>query len=582
MNPARPLVVLGIDSERSAQGAIAAALNQAGLTYRFISDRKKVIGGCTQLKPDLVMLFADLGSELATAVLETLAGDVTFGKLPVVVVTREVADAPFIRGMCTGVVALMPGPIAQRHGPILTALSAELSGRPGSVSGTEATQLPQLLTHLQNAQRTGVLTVDAKTPHEASASFVRGRLERARSLGASGQEALEMMCAQRPGRWSFSEMTGKQGDGAGVVIEFGDMNTGEVEVAIVQGTPEDEPLAYELEKNPPAPTTKAPSPVAATNKVQLLLVDDDEALLRMFSTLFGKHGFEVTTAADGQQGAEAASTRDFDAVLADLNMPHLDGWGMLRVLRDDFRTRELPVAFISAHDDYRESLRALNAGAQAYLSKGTKLDAIVTQVKKLLEPRAEAKQRLATGAPVTLNIASVGPSWFLTELANLGVSGVLEAKDGWANYIIGVNAGQVVSAAAQSGKYTAEAERAFNAFIASRAAEGTFTPKATLPSKSNLKGTTRHLIYAACKTLNDNERKLKDDQLVSAKQIDVNQELYAVYREVGPKQWLEAARLICEDKLPPRELIARLDMSPVDIEETMRDLLRRGVLTLTA
>ena len=46
------------------------------------------------------------------------------------------------------------------------------------------------------------------------------------------------------------------------------------------------------------------------------------------------------------------------------------------------------------------------------------------------------------------------------------------------------------------------------------------------------------------------------------------------------KVYLEIARLICEEKLTPREVIARVEMSPVDIEETMKDLLRRGVVTL--
>jgi hypothetical protein len=49
---------------------------------------------------------------------------------------------------------------------------------------------------------------------------------------------------------------------------------------------------------------------------------------------------------------------------------------------------------------------------------------------------------------------------------------------------------------------------------------------------------------------------------------------------VGPKQWLEAARMICEDKTPPRDVIARLDISPLEIEECMKDLIRRGVVTL--
>jgi Mn-dependent DtxR family transcriptional regulator len=49
---------------------------------------------------------------------------------------------------------------------------------------------------------------------------------------------------------------------------------------------------------------------------------------------------------------------------------------------------------------------------------------------------------------------------------------------------------------------------------------------------------------------------------------------------VGPQQWLEAARIICEEKMAPRDIIATLEISPIDVEETMKDLIRRGVVTL--
>src|SRR5690606_23868503 len=125
----------------------------------------------------------------------------------------------------------------------------------------------------------------------------------------------------------------------------------------------------------------AKPPRRAAKSTPILLVDDDDALCAMFSILFRKHGFEVTTASDGFAGYEAARDGSFDLVVADLNMPRMDGWGMLRLLRDDHRTRETPVAFLSCHDDYRESLKALNAGAQAYFSKSTRLDALAAQVR---------------------------------------------------------------------------------------------------------------------------------------------------------------------------------------------------------
>jgi DNA-binding response OmpR family regulator len=585
--PGRP-VILGVDEDRSAQAPIAAAFNAAGVFYRFITDRKKLVGGLQQLKPDLLIVFGELSSDFVIHVLDTLAQDVTWAPRPVVVVCRDTSDAPFVSGLRTGVAALLAAPFEPQHVAVVQSLWNELPSRSGSVSGIgDARLMAKLVDHIRRTRRTGVLATDPRTPNEGRATFALGKLERARFLGSGAQDALKAMISQPRVQWAFSEMAGSHGEGAGVIIEVGDVVTGETEitgVVVGQPLPEepvDEPLAFEVPVHRTPPPVAAPPPSASSKTPRLLLVDDDEAILRMFSRLFTKHGFEVTTANDGQQGVEAALGREFDVVLADLNMPHLDGWGMLRALRDDFRTRELPVAFISAHDDYRESLRALDAGAQAYLSKGVKLDAIVAQSRKLLEPRAMIEAQLEIGQPFAVPVHVVGPQWFLRQLAQRHVGGTLVARDGWASYQLYFSPdGACVHASATAGKFTAEGERAFNAFIASKAADGDFLPGNIPQVVRNLHLGTEVMIERAASTLNENERRMRESLMLSATQIDVNADLYKVYQQVGPKAWLEAARLICEEKLPPREVIAHIDISPIDVEETMKDLIRRGVVTL--
>ena len=583
-------VVLGIDEDRAAQAAIAQAFNEQGLFYRFITDRKKVGGGLKQLRPHLIVVFGELESDFVIQVLDTLSSDVTYAQRPVLIISSDTTDAPFVQGMRTGVVGLLKAPFTPAHVPVIRSVWEELSTRTGTSSGTaDAATLARYAEHIRRTRRSGMLLTNPRTPNEGRASFIYGKLDRAAFLGAQGPDALTAMIGLPQARWSFSEMAGSRGEGAGVVIEIGDTVTGETPIAeVVVGEPVDEPLAFEVPQPPPPPppAPSAPAPVApavaAGPAPQLLLVDDDPAILKMFSTLFAKHGFAVTTATDGRIGADAALQQPFDAVLADLNMPHLDGWGMLRALREDFRTRELPLAFVSAHDDYRESLRALDAGAQAYLSKGTRLDVIVGQVVKLLEPRNATLARLDAGQLDQLNIFSVGPQWLLRQLVARQVNGTLLCKDGWATYQLVFNAGACFHASATAGKYLAEGERAFNAFIASRAAEGAFHAGAPPPAPQNLFLPTEVLIERACTTLNENERRMRESLMLTATVIDVNADLYNVYRAVGPKQWLECARLICEEKIPPREVIARLDISPLDIEECMKDLIRRGVVSMRA
>lgn len=586
--PGKP-VVLGVDEDRTSQVPIAKAFNDDGVFYRFITDRRKVAGALKQLKPDLLLVFGELSSDFVIHVLDTLAQDVTWAPRPVAVVAKDTSDAPFVGGLRTGVVSLLHAPFEEQHVAVVKSLWDELPSRSGTVSGVgDPKLLAKLIDHIRRTRRTGVLVTDPRTPNEGRATFALGKLERARFLGAGAQDALKTMIGQARVKWAFSDMAGSHGEGAGVVIEVGDVVTGETEFAeVVVGEaiaePADEPLAFEvpLQITPPPVPAAPPPPPQSARTPRLLLVDDDDGILQMFRRLFTKHGFEVATAADGQLGIDAALGREFDVVLADLNMPHLDGWGMLRAMRDDFRTRELPVAFISAHDDYRESLRALDAGAQAYLSKGVKLDAIVAQTRKLLEPRAMIEAQLEIGQPFAVPVHTVGPQWFLRQLAQRHVGGTLVARDGWASYQLYFDPdGTCVHASATAGKFTAEGERAFNAFVASKAADGDFLPGAIPQVVRNLFLGTEVLLERAASTLNENERRMREGLMLSATQIEVNLDLYAVYQQVGPKPWLETARLICEEKLPPREVIAHLDISPLEVEETMKDLIRRGVVTL--
>ncbi len=614
------LRILAIDADRIRQGTIAPSANARGVTYRFLLDAKKAAGGVKQLKPDVLMVFGDIHSDVVSEAFDSLGTDVSFAKLPIVLVTADQADQHFVANLRTRVVALFPLPFQlHSHLNAINRLLEELPLRSGAVSGYgDSTVLNRLVEHIRRTRRSGTLTFNGRTTREGVANFAHGKIESGKFGAKTGVEALIALVAQSQAHWMFTEVAGGHGEGAGVIIEVGESVTGEEEVAVVMEEAVD-PLdattvEYEMPVGPlppPRASTSRPPPlppetfangsvatipaiapvvppmipaVSAAPAVEplgvrLLLVDDDEALVRMFSTLFTKRGFQVSSARDGAEGFEVALRSELDVVVADLNMPNMDGWGMLRLLRDDFRTRELPLAFLSCHDDYRDSLKALDAGAQAYFSKGTRLDSLVGQVKKLLEPRETALAQIKGRKDFSLAVSTVGPQWLLRELALGKFTGRMDAKDGWATYQLFFERGQLNHAAAQAGRYSAEGERALNAFIASRASEGKITV-GPFPAPATLQLPTEVLLERSCGTLNENERRLKEGLLIAANHIEVNHDLYNVYSQVGPKQYLEVARLICEEKAPPRDVLTRLDISPVEVEETLKDLIRRNVVTL--
>ncbi len=330
----------------------------------------------------------------------------------------------------------------------------------------------------------------------------------------------------------------------------------------------------------PAPAAEAKQTVAC-GPGSVLLVDDDAELCRMFAQFFRRLGYTVTTAADGVAGFEAALAGDFALIIADLNMPKLDGWGLLTALREDHRTREVPFALLSCQDDYREQLRALDAGAQAYFPKTLRLDALAEAVKQLLTPRAQAAAAMASGKLSTLPVGTLGLGWVLRALSGHGMTGRLRGRDSFATYEVHFRRGVGVHAQAQTGGHQAVGERALNAFVASRCAEASWTAGDSAP-RQTLMLPVAQLLDRAATLLNENAEKLRDGALVNPGAIHVNLDLYRVYAQNGPKNWLETARLLCEEKLSPREVLSRVDESPIEVEETLRDLVRRGVVSLGA
>ena len=318
----------------------------------------------------------------------------------------------------------------------------------------------------------------------------------------------------------------------------------------------------------------------ATQPAKLLLVDDDPSLLKLFSLVLRKSGFEVLTAPDGEVGLALALEHRPDLIVADLNMPRMDGWGLLRALRADHRVGETPVLFLSCHDDYRESLKALAAGAQDYVAKGGKLDALVSRVRTLLSPRDQFMASLNSSERITSKVEAVGVQWAMRAIARTGSSGMLHLKDPFWKIAVGVAGDQIDFAYAELGSHKMEGINALGPLVVVRAGELLFDPAGT-PPRSNLRGGVLSLLEDAALKNNKNESEALDRLLTSAKKVEVDEQLYQLYEQLGPPSSRDIAALVRQG-LTPREVIARADRSPTDVEETVRDLVRRRVLRLSA
>lgn len=117
-----------------------------------------------------------------------------------------------------------------------------------------------------------------------------------------------------------------------------------------------------------------------------LLVIEDEAPLRAnIVRILSAEGYQVVAAADGDEGLERVLESRPDAVICDILMPRLDGFGVLAALRSRPETAAIPFIFLTASADKVDLARGLQSGANEYVTKPFKIADLLAAVKRLLQ-----------------------------------------------------------------------------------------------------------------------------------------------------------------------------------------------------
>lgn len=119
--------------------------------------------------------------------------------------------------------------------------------------------------------------------------------------------------------------------------------------------------------------------------IHILIVDDDTAILRLFSAQLAKAGFEVLPAHDGNEGREMARRFQPDLILLDVHMPVMDGYKTLSYLKHDEETKHIPVIFLTNEDFSIEAQKAWKEiGLDDYVPKASAAEEILTHVNLVL------------------------------------------------------------------------------------------------------------------------------------------------------------------------------------------------------
>lgn len=117
---------------------------------------------------------------------------------------------------------------------------------------------------------------------------------------------------------------------------------------------------------------------------RILVADDNDASRELIREVLEMSGYEVIDAADGQDAVRRAGEGVPDLVLVDIQMPRLDGYGVLRQLRADPRCSGMRVVALTAFAMQGDRERALEAGFDGYITKPVEIAALRQEIRKFV------------------------------------------------------------------------------------------------------------------------------------------------------------------------------------------------------
>lgn len=117
----------------------------------------------------------------------------------------------------------------------------------------------------------------------------------------------------------------------------------------------------------------------------ILIMDDDELLIALLEHKLGQRGLMILTATDGSKGLETARTAKPDLIVLDGMMPTMDGFEVLRHLKEDPGTQDIPVIMLSARRLEQDVVNGLNLGAADYLVKPFMPEELFLKIQLLLK-----------------------------------------------------------------------------------------------------------------------------------------------------------------------------------------------------
>lgn len=130
---------------------------------------------------------------------------------------------------------------------------------------------------------------------------------------------------------------------------------------------------------------------------RILIIDDEEDIRNILFYNLQKEGYEVFQAATGREGIEIAIAQKPDLVLLDVMMPEMDGIEVCQTLRENPKTKDVRICFLTARNEDYSQIAGLEAGADDYVAKPVKPKVLASRIKAILRRKSNESSAQSKG-----------------------------------------------------------------------------------------------------------------------------------------------------------------------------------------
>jgi len=122
----------------------------------------------------------------------------------------------------------------------------------------------------------------------------------------------------------------------------------------------------------------------------VLLIDDDPSIQKLLKAALEKNGYTTMSCSSGEAALEKLEQYTFNAVILDVVLPNMDGWDVLKWIRNHPAQHELPVIMLTCKDSETETVIGLEMGADDYLSKPVRYHELLARLKKVCKKNSNS------------------------------------------------------------------------------------------------------------------------------------------------------------------------------------------------